>query len=1050
MTKDEPRGKDDDGDKKRPFKCCSCRSTREHRCYKCFCGKCPTYTKKVPPRYGVKDQFPDSQPSNSSSKLGRSKESIVSGQAQTTDSSPKQQSVETSDRRRGDEHHPGFFSNPSTLRSWPAIRSGTRADGAKDNCSQAISPNSRAESSLSSHPSIDKKQRGNDEVGNQKVTTNEVDVVSSKAHAGSSSNWDALAEKELRGNQEVGNQKVTTVAVEGGSSKLPDGSSSIWDVLVEKRLRASQNQTGWANKAGSASSWGMWRVNGSRDYATATTSSWDTWCVNKPRGKDEVGSPKVMTNEVDSGSCKLRDVSSSNWDDLAEKTLKASGNQMGWANKAGSASSWGTWRVNRSRDNVAGTTSSWGTWCVNEPKAKDELGNQKLTTNEIEGGYSNLGNGSSSNWDAWAEKIPKGNQTGWAYKTGSTSNWSTRRVNGSRGSREVMANQAQGRSSKPVSLRPHVESSSRWTSYTGKRSRGDQERRANRIEDASSRPWKKSRGRHEIVAYTTKDRSSEPSWLKPHVQSGSSRALFTVKESRGKHEVKASRTEGGSYKSVSHSAPSRSNSSWDSYIVKDARDNVNSAPRNQEAIANGANDGTFKQVLNPQKPVLSPHAQSGSSLPSSTIKGPRGNQEIMAYRAENGSSVPVMHKPNAGFISTMSLHNPEETIYRAGDGSSKQVSHNHHAQPGSNWDSLTIKEPNGNREIRAENGSSIPVLHNPNPGFVSIPPPSLHNPEEAIYRAEDESSKRVLHYHYAQSGSSGDALTVKEPSGNQEIMGYRAESGSSLPVLSNNAGFVSTPPLLTSKEPTGHSISEKESVKDGQQDVKLLSKKLEGIVRADKKFNHPAVSSLRHAKAPPSALSGKSYSSQNLVRVGPASQVLWAGHIELLHADNKMFEIFLAHSAAKVSRKAYKIAAQMGGVLQFKIHPRRAFWPKIFQSDCPDARDVALYFYPERSGRSIEKYRELLKLLEQQDLMLRSVMEQVELLVFSSKLLHSEYQILDGCIYMWGVFRKFGSNEVSCSAEALPTPHLEPAQAIANATRTPERYTISPSLQKQM
>ncbi|KAK9277190.1 hypothetical protein L1049_006729 [Liquidambar formosana] len=68
---------------------------------------------------------------------------------------------------------------------------------------------------------------------------------------------------------------------------------------------------------------------------------------------------------------------------------------------------------------------------------------------------------------------------------------------------------------------------------------------------------------------------------------------------------------------------------------------------------------------------------------------------------------------------------------------------------------------------------------------------------------------------------------------------------------------------------------------------------------------------------------------------------------------------------------------------------------------------------PCQSFPSRKKYSNLLKFIEKNDLVLRSRMGCVELLVFASKQLHVDSQKLDGSFFMWGVFRRLKGNTVT-------------------------------------
>lgn len=79
------------------------------------------------------------------------------------------------------------------------------------------------------------------------------------------------------------------------------------------------------------------------------------------------------------------------------------------------------------------------------------------------------------------------------------------------------------------------------------------------------------------------------------------------------------------------------------------------------------------------------------------------------------------------------------------------------------------------------------------------------------------------------------------------------------------------------------------------------------------------------------------------------------GSFEVLDisVDSGVCEGFLAHPPAKVSRKAYDFSKQIAPVLQFKLHPRRHLWTEIYQTECPDGNDIALYFYPGNFERFV-------------------------------------------------------------------------------------------------
>ncbi|KAJ7943346.1 RING/FYVE/PHD zinc finger superfamily protein [Quillaja saponaria] len=156
---------------------------------------------------------------------------------------------------------------------------------------------------------------------------------------------------------------------------------------------------------------------------------------------------------------------------------------------------------------------------------------------------------------------------------------------------------------------------------------------------------------------------------------------------------------------------------------------------------------------------------------------------------------------------------------------------------------------------------------------------------------------------------------------------------------------------------------------------------------------------------------------------GPAEERVWQGSIEVLdivphggHYEGVvshlgLYERISAHPPSKVSLKAYEFSKQMAEVLQCKLHPLREQWPENFQTYIPDGNDVGLYFYPKKLlERPSKKYSTLLKFITKNDLMLKTCMGDVELLIFPSTQLRADCQTLNDNFFMWGVFRHVNGN----------------------------------------
>ncbi|XP_019160173.1 PREDICTED: uncharacterized protein LOC109156788 [Ipomoea nil] len=136
----------------------------------------------------------------------------------------------------------------------------------------------------------------------------------------------------------------------------------------------------------------------------------------------------------------------------------------------------------------------------------------------------------------------------------------------------------------------------------------------------------------------------------------------------------------------------------------------------------------------------------------------------------------------------------------------------------------------------------------------------------------------------------------------------------------------------------------------------------------------------------------------------PAKKDIWMGSFEVTDIASvvRVYEGFVAHPSSKVCRRAYEFSKKMPSTVDFLVHPRCNYWPLIFE-DCPDTNDIALYFYP-RNKEATNCYRSLLRFIDSKDLMLRSQIGHVELLVFPSRLLDVRCRTIENQYFFWGVF----------------------------------------------
>ncbi|XP_014495103.2 uncharacterized protein LOC106757036 [Vigna radiata var. radiata] len=145
----------------------------------------------------------------------------------------------------------------------------------------------------------------------------------------------------------------------------------------------------------------------------------------------------------------------------------------------------------------------------------------------------------------------------------------------------------------------------------------------------------------------------------------------------------------------------------------------------------------------------------------------------------------------------------------------------------------------------------------------------------------------------------------------------------------------------------------------------------------------------------------------------PCSITTWRGQFQILHtaSPSKFYDGFEAQPPFIVNGKAFAFSREMPSVLQLESRPALKVLIDIFQDDSPQLQDIALYFFPsEKTERSRMNLNSILKLMKDEKTMLRSYINGVELLIFTSNQLGMDSRgaiatINDGH-FLWGLFRK--------------------------------------------
>uniref|UniRef100_A0A251L3V6 AIPP2-like SPOC-like domain-containing protein n=1 Tax=Manihot esculenta TaxID=3983 RepID=A0A251L3V6_MANES len=157
----------------------------------------------------------------------------------------------------------------------------------------------------------------------------------------------------------------------------------------------------------------------------------------------------------------------------------------------------------------------------------------------------------------------------------------------------------------------------------------------------------------------------------------------------------------------------------------------------------------------------------------------------------------------------------------------------------------------------------------------------------------------------------------------------------------------------------------------------------------------------------------------NLRSYFPSLCATWKGGFKFFDttAPGKYYGGFQAQPPCIVNRKAYDFSQTMPIVLQVELLPQHRVWEDLFQNDYPDFRDIALYFLPSAIiQRSKDNCASLFKLMEIRNSVMRSCINDVELIIFTSNLLHGDLQSViersSAEHFLLGVFRHVKSDTI--------------------------------------
>ncbi|XP_072981773.1 uncharacterized protein [Typha angustifolia] len=145
--------------------------------------------------------------------------------------------------------------------------------------------------------------------------------------------------------------------------------------------------------------------------------------------------------------------------------------------------------------------------------------------------------------------------------------------------------------------------------------------------------------------------------------------------------------------------------------------------------------------------------------------------------------------------------------------------------------------------------------------------------------------------------------------------------------------------------------------------------------------------------------------------VQPISQCIWRGCFMIC---NKEYGPLTAHFSTTACEKVWHVSKTLPTVVNLIKLPRLEAWPKGFETSPPSDDNIALFFFPfDMEYKWLHGlFDQLLEEVIDNDLVLKFVLEEAELLIFPSVILPKDSHRFQGQYYLWGVFK--ARQVVSC------------------------------------
>ncbi|XP_050911993.1 uncharacterized protein LOC127126962 [Lathyrus oleraceus] len=137
----------------------------------------------------------------------------------------------------------------------------------------------------------------------------------------------------------------------------------------------------------------------------------------------------------------------------------------------------------------------------------------------------------------------------------------------------------------------------------------------------------------------------------------------------------------------------------------------------------------------------------------------------------------------------------------------------------------------------------------------------------------------------------------------------------------------------------------------------------------------------------------------------PIVDPIWRGSLQVFNKSFDKITRLMGHLSTLACPKVLEETRHLPNVLYGDLVQRSAVWPKSFKKFGTDNLSIGLYFFPQNE-RVVRYYDKLVDEMISNDLAIRVWVEKAELLIFSSRMLPSQYKRFQSKYYLWGIFKR--------------------------------------------